>query len=220
MELPLYNMQGEQAGTIPANDRLLDADTNNDLVNQVALAQLSNQRQPLAHTKDRSEVRGGGKKPWRQKGTGRARHGSNRSPIWVGGGVTFGPRNERNFKKNINRTAARRALACVLTARQRDGHLLVVDNLELDGKTKGAVEALDTITAKFTDYLNRKDKKSRVLVVLPGTEADMPVRRALGNVPYADTMRAADLNALAVLSYPYIVLTKEALEVAEKTVIK
>ena len=220
MELPLYNIQGEKSGTIAANDSLVDATANNDLVNQVAVSQQSNKRQVIAHVKDRSEVRGGGKKPWRQKGTGRARHGSNRSPIWVGGGVTHGPTKDRNFKKNINRTAARRALACVLSARQRDGHLLVVDQLEIDGKTKSAVQVLDSITANFTDYLSRKDKHSRVLVVTPGTGADMPLRRALSNLQYADSMRASDLNALSVLSYPYILLTKDALEVAEKTIIR
>lgn len=217
MELPLYNAEGQQSGTVAVNDELLDAGMNADLVHQVATAQQSNRRQTLAHAKDRSEVRGGGRKPWRQKGTGRARHGSNRSPIWTGGGVTHGPTKERNFKKTVTRTAARKALAQVLSSRRADGRLLVVDAFSVDGKTKSAIALLDTLTSHLQDYLSRKDKHSRVLVVLPGTADDAPARRALSNVPYADTVRMIDLNALTVLSYPYIILTETALQAAQKT---
>lgn len=220
MEIPLYNKQGEKAGTVTASDVLIAAEANNDLVHQVAHVQMSNQRQVLAHAKDRSEKRGGGRKPWRQKGTGRARHGSTRSPIWVGGGATHGPTRERNFKKTVTRAAATKALSCVLSARQRDGRLLVVDTMDLGGKTKTAVDFLNTVTPNFSEYLSRKDKHSRVLVVLPGTDADVSVRRAMTNIPYADTVRASDLTALAVLSYPYLLLTQDALAAIETRAVK
>ena len=215
MELPLYNTQGEQSGTVAVSDGLMDAGTNPDLVFQVATAQQANRRQTLAHAKDRSEVRGGGRKPWRQKGTGRARHGSTRSPIWMGGGASHGPTKLKNYKKNINRSAAKKALAHVLSLRRTDGRLLVVDAFAVDGKTKSAKTLLDSLTAHLDGYVSRKDKHSRVLIVMPGTADDTAARRSLMNIQYADAIRASDLNALMVLSYPYIILTKDAVEVAQ-----
>lgn len=218
MDLPLYNREGTKTGSLNVSDTVFALPENRDLVYQVATSQQSNRRQTIAHTKDRSEVRGGGRKPWRQKGTGRARHGSNRSPIWTGGGVTFGPTNERNFSKGINKASARKALSTVLSARVAQNRLVVVDSLEMkSGKTKDAVPVLSAIAKELPEYLSRRDKHSRMLIVLPGTEDDMPIRRATGNLPYADTMRAADLNALDVLSYPYLVMTKDAVAVVERT---
>ena len=101
--MDIFDKAGKSVGKIDLPIEVFGLDSNDSLVHQVYIAKRANQRRTYAHTKDRSEVRGGGKKPWRQKGTGRARHGSNRSPIWVGGGVTFGPTNERNFSKKINK---------------------------------------------------------------------------------------------------------------------
>jgi len=116
---------------------------NSNLVHQVAVSQMANRRQSIAHTKDRSEVRGGGKKPWRQKGTGRARHGSIRSPIWVGGGVAFGPRTEKVFQKRIPKNVKRKALLMVLAEKKRNNELVVVESMGLkDMKTKPALEFL------------------------------------------------------------------------------
>ena len=103
MKLPVYNKEGKELKQIELSEEIFGLKWNGDLVHQVIVSMLSNARETLAHTKTRAEVSGGGKKPWRQKGTGRARHGSNRSPIWVGGGITFGPRNEVNYKRKINK---------------------------------------------------------------------------------------------------------------------
>jgi large subunit ribosomal protein L4 len=213
MDIKMYNQSGKTEGKITVSDSVFAVSANADLVYQVATSQMSNKRKVLAHAKTRSEVRGGGKKPWKQKGTGRARHGSIRSPIWIGGGVAHGPLSEVNFKKKINAISARKSLATVLSARMKEGRLLIVDALEVaTGKTKDAVKAFSTLSKGLTDYT----AKNRILLVLPGTTDDTPIRRAVGNLPHVDACRAGDLNTLVALSYPYMVATKDAVAVLEK----
>jgi len=214
MELPTYSTEGTQAGAVTLSDRLFGAKLNRDLVVQVATSQMSNRRRPLAHVKDRSDVAGGGKKPWQQKGTGRARHGSIRSPIWVGGGVAHGPTKDENFKRKINRAQGRAALAAVLSSRVKEGAFAVIDRLEVpSGKTKDAVTALTPVTKHLTGYR----AGGRILLVLPGTPADLPVRRATENLPHVNAIRAQDLNVLTVLSFPYLIATQESVAVLEMT---
>src|SRR3990167_1999081 len=129
MESVVYNIEGKKAGTITLPDSIFGVRWNADLVKQVADSLMSTKRKPVAHTKNRGEVRGGGKKPWQQKGTGRARHGSTRSPIWIGGGVSGGPRNEKNFDKKINKKMKAKALYTILSAKLKNGEVLFVDDL-------------------------------------------------------------------------------------------
>src|SRR3989344_3586409 len=137
MELPLYNQNAEQVGAVNLADDVFGLPMNKDLLYQVTTSQMSNQRQGIAHAKGRGEVRGGGKKPWRQKGTGRARHASIRSPIWRGGGVTGGPTKERNFKKSINKKMLQKALKVALSSKLREGELFVIDSFNINQpKTK------------------------------------------------------------------------------------
>jgi len=131
MKVSVYDQQGKEIGTTLLPKEIFDVKLNPDLVHQVATSQMANRRQVIAHTKDRGEVRGGGKKPWRQKGTGRARHGSIRSPLWKGGGVTFGPTKERNFKKIIPKKMKRKALFMVLSAKAKENLLIILDTLKL-----------------------------------------------------------------------------------------
>jgi large subunit ribosomal protein L4 len=212
MDIKVYNHGGKAGGTVEVSDLVFAVPANADLIYQVATSQISNKRQVLAHAKTRSEVRGGGKKPWRQKGTGRARHGSIRSPIWIGGGVTHGPSKDVNFKKKVNPAAARKALASVLSARLTDGCLIVVNALDVSGKTKAAVAAFKTLANDFKEYV----AGGRILLILAGTTEDVMIRRAVGNVSHLDTCRAGDLNVLTALAYPYMVVTKDALAVLEK----
>src|SRR5258708_929948 len=150
MEMPLYNQEAEKVGTLTVGDNVFGVPFNSDLLYQVTTAQLSNRRQVIAHTKGRGEVRGGGKKPWQQKGTGRARHGSIRSPIWKGGGVTHGPTKERNFKKKINHSAAQKALTVALSAKVRDGQVVFVDAINLaEHKTKAMSAVFQKVAAVF-----------------------------------------------------------------------
>src|SRR3990167_849107 len=131
MKTDLYNQKGEKVSSIELPKEVFEVPFNKDTVHQAFVTQLANSRVIHASTKTRSEVRGGGKKPWKQKHTGRARHGSIRSPLWVGGGVTFGPSVARNYEKKINKKMKRKALCMVLSAKARDHELIFLDELSL-----------------------------------------------------------------------------------------
>src|SRR3989338_2325431 len=137
MQTNLYNQIGDVVGQIELPDEVFGLKINQDLLHQAVVAQLGNSRQVLAHTKDRSEVRGGGKKPWRPKGTGRARQGSIRSPQWIGGGIVFGPLKTRNFSLKINKKMKQKAMFMALSDKLASNDLIVLDNLEMkESKTK------------------------------------------------------------------------------------
>ena len=134
LEAPVYSDKAKKVSTVALPASVFGVKWNADLVHQVTISMMSNARAGTAHTKDRGEVRGGGKKPWKQKGTGRARHGSSRSPIWVGGGVTHGPRTEKDFSKKINKKMRTKALFTVLSKKYALGKVLFVDALSLTEK--------------------------------------------------------------------------------------
>jgi len=214
-----YNIQGKKTGTVKLLPEIFDVKMNTDLVHQVVITQLANNRQVIAHAKDRGEVRGGGRKPWRQKGTGRARHGSIRSPIWKGGGVTFGPTKERVFKKKINKKMKRKALFMVLSSKVKDNQLILLDKLELkEPKTKLMAEILNKVKSSWPRQAKRGGQKSKVksiLIVIP--KSDVNIVRASRNIPHAKTIRADSLNILDLLSFKYLLMPKEAVKVIEKT---
>ncbi len=198
MKAPFYSQAGEKKETVLPKD-VSGQEAKPELIHQVAVAQQANRRLVIASTKDRSEVSGGGRKPWRQKGTGRARHGSIRSPIWVGGGATFGPTKERNFKKKINRQMVRRALAGVLAGKAKDGQVVVMDDFKLDQpKTKEASE-----------IMNKLSLDGKALLVVPSK--DETIKRAVRNLPGVQAVTADQLTVLKVLSFRYLVLTKTGL---------
>ncbi len=204
-----YNQKGENVGQTRLPSEVFGVKMNKDLVYQVAIAQGSNRRQGTAHAKDRGDVRGGGKKPWRQKGTGRARHGSRRSPIWVGGGVTFGPTKERNYKKKINKKARRLALLMVLSEKAKNDQLVVLDDLKMEKpKTKLFVDILKKLPSA--------DKKS--LVAFAGPEKNLVL--AARNIKDTETISAKDLNCLDLLSVKYLILPKESINVIKETFAK
>ncbi|MEK7099026.1 MAG: 50S ribosomal protein L4 [Patescibacteria group bacterium] len=209
MQVKVYNQQGEETGAMELPAGVFGVKWNADLVHQVAVSYAANRRRGTAQAKTRGEVRGGGKKPWRQKGTGRARHGSIRSPIWKGGGVTHGPRADKNYAKKINKKMARRALWSVLSAKVRDHEILVMDDLKFpDAKTKAASAMFRKFSGR-TEFSNI-EKGNGVLVLLPGKDAS--ARRALRNLPYAGVEDARNLNVHTALQYRYILFPKSALE--------
>jgi len=206
MKISVFNQKGEEVGKELLPKEIFEVRVNPDLIHQVVVSFLANQRQKIAHTEDRGEVRGGGKKPWRQKGTGRARAGSIRSPLWKGGGITFGPRKEKVFKKIIPKKIKRKALFMVLSAKAKKDLLTLVDTLEIEkGKTREIFEILKKLPCK--------DKST--LIALP--EYDKKIIQASRNMPHVKVMEAKELNALALLSFKYILLPKNALKVIKET---
>ena len=184
---------------------------NSDLLHQAVVAQQANKRKLVAYAKDRSEVRGGGRKPWPQKGTGRARHGSIRSPIWVGGGVTFGPVKERNYNKKINKKMRRKALFMSLSSKVKDESLVLLDKLELNQpKTKEIKEIFNNLSSNL-----ELNFKKGALLVLP--EKDEKVVFATNNLQKTRAIQADSINVVDVLSYKYLLMTKKSIEIIQKT---
>lgn len=209
MKVNLYNQKGEKTGTTDLPDVVFGLKWNADLVHQVVTSQTANLRQSVAHVKNRAEVSGGGRKPWRQKGTGRARHGSIRSPIWKGGGVTHGPTKERNFKKKINKKMARKALYTVLSAKAREGEIVVLDDIKFaEPKTRLAADMFMGL-ARHKE-LGAMTRGNGVLVALGGK--DDTLRRTFRNLPYVQIDESRNLNAYEVLQYRFVLFPEEAIK--------
>ena len=205
MEAIIYNQKGGEVGKIKLSEKVFKAKWRADLVHQVVEGMRSNKRAGTADTKDRGEVRGGGKKPWKQKGTGRARHGSSRSPIWVGGGVTHGPLAEKNYKRKITKSMRAQALFSVLSKKFKDGEVIFVDSLEAkEMKTKGAVEVIKNI-GKVVGMKNiEKSKKPRILVALAGRSEK--AEKSFRNVSALELVFLKNLNPLDVLNHKYLLI--------------
>ncbi|KKT96479.1 MAG: 50S ribosomal protein L4 [Parcubacteria group bacterium GW2011_GWA2_45_15] len=205
MESPIYSLEGKKTGTVTLPDSIFGVRWNADLVKQVADSLLSTKRKNVAHTKDRSEVRGGGRKPWRQKGTGRARHGSIRSPIWVGGGVTGGPRNDKNFERKVSKKMRVKALYTILSRKWREGEVLFIDSVTLaEPKTKVAIQALHSLShIKGFESLFSK-KNNATVIALSGK--DKKTERAFDNLGNIEVVEARNLNPLLLLEYKYLII--------------
>lgn len=205
MEANIYNTKGKEVGKVSLPEAIFGVELNNDLVADVASSMTANKRVNLAHTKDRSEVSGGGKKPWKQKGTGRARHGSSRSPIWVGGGITFGPRNEKDYSKKINKKVKTKAFNMVLSAKLAEGEIIFVDSLDLNNpSSKNAREAMKGLSSikGFEDILSKR--KNSAVISTP--QKDENTIKSFGNFGNFATSIAKDLNVLDLLKYKYLVV--------------
>ena len=209
METPLYNQKGQSAGKVKLPESVFGVPWNADLVHQVMLAMRSNERDPIAHTKTRGEVSGGGKKPWQQKGTGRARHGSTRSPIWVGGGVTHGPRNDKNYARKINKKTRTHALFTILSKKFRDGEILFVDSLSFAApKAKDAKSVLGAFSkVKGFEKLATKPKNAALIAL---DKKEPTVVKSFGNFGNVVVEDLRTINPLVALNHKYIVITNPA----------
>lgn len=208
-KLNVYKQDGGKGTAMEVADALFAVEVNPTLVHEVIVIQEENGRNTYAHTKDRSEVRGGGRKPWRQKGTGRARHGSRRSPIWVGGGITFGPRKERVFGKKVNKKVKRKALAMVISDKFADDRFIAVESFDLaEGKTK--------LVAAMRKALPGADRSALVIT----TKNDEAVRRGVKNLPKTETINVGSLNVRDLAKFEYLIASKEAVEELQKIYLK
>ena len=215
MKIPVYNQEGKEVGNTILPKEIFEVPLSPDLLHQVVVSQMANRRQKSAHAKDRSEVRGGGRKPWRQKGTGRARHGSIRSPLWRGGGVTFGPRKERVFKKEIPKKMRRKALFMVLSEKAKNNFLIVLDDLKMP--TVPTQEKIKTKTV--SEFLKKLPcRAGSRLIALP--EYDKKIVLAARNIPKTTTIEARNLNALDLLNYKYLLMSKETIKKIKEIFLK
>ena len=205
MESIVYNLEGKKSGSITLPENVFGLRWNADLVKQVADSLMLSKRKPVAHTKGRGEVRGGGKKPWKQKGTGRARHGSIRSPIWVGGGVTGGPTKEKNFERKVSKKMRVNALNTILSQKLREGEVLFIDSVKLaEPKTKLALGALESLSGiKGFENILLKRKNSAVIAL---AQKNRETERAFYNLGNVEVIEARNLDPLRVLEYKYLVI--------------
>jgi len=219
MNAKIYSKEGKEAGNLALPEAVFGAAWNADLVHEVVIGMQANARTSTAHTKDRSEVRGGGKKPWRQKGTGRARHGSRRSPIWTGGGIAHGPRSDKDYSVKINKKVRAKALAAVLSKKFVDQEVIFVDSLAMgEPKTKEA-KAIVSALAKGSGMTTLATKrKNAALVILSGR--DVATEKSFRNFGNFEVAMAKDINPVDLLTYKYVVVTAPAasVEVLEKRV--
>jgi large subunit ribosomal protein L4 len=202
-KISLYNRDGEQVDEIEIQAALFEAPFKQGALHQTVVSQATRRRLGTASSKDRSEVRGGGAKPWPQKGTGRSRHGSTRSPIWVGGGVTFGPQ-PRDFGTKVPKKMRRAALKSALSDKVREGKLILVDDFAIDTPQ----------TKKMAALLDKLKVSGGALIV--GDQPDMNVIKAARNLPRVKTILARQLNSLDILTYNYLVMSKAALQQVEE----
>ena len=201
-KVAVYNMEGKEVDSIELNDSIFGVEINEHLVHMAVLQQLANNRQGTQKAKTRSEVRGGGKKPWRQKGAGHARQGSTRAPQWTGGGVVFAP-TPRDYSFKLNKKEKRAALKSALTSRVAENKIIVLDELKLDEiKTKKFVQVMKNLNVE------------KALVVL--NEMDKNVIASAANIPTVKTAQTNELNVFDVLKYDTVVVTKAAVATIEE----
>ncbi len=217
MKATIYTSEGKQAGELQLPDALFGVAWNKDLVSQVVRAMQANARNPIAHTKTTSEVSGTGKKPWKQKGTGNARHGTRRSPIWRGGSVSHGPRNERDYTQKINKKMRTKALCAVLSKKLADGEVLFVETIALsEPKTKVAKQVLvDLSTIAGFEKLKTK-RTNTALIAHPSRSTTLEKSfRNFGNVLVEEVR---NLNPVELLRYKYLIVSvpEEAIAVLKK----
>jgi len=206
MKAKIYNQEGKEIGEQELDSAIFGVKAKSEVIHQVVTAYMANSRQASAHAKRKGEVRGGGKKPWKQKGTGSARAGSSRSPLWRGGGVIFGPNEEINFKQKINKKVKRKALLMCLSEKVANNKLILIDKIELpEMKTKKIVELLNKLPNKAEKTLIAVEKDNK------------KVMRSTNNLPFAKAVFADNLNIMDIMNYKYMLLPLKGLELLKKT---
>jgi len=207
VEAEIYNQKGKSVGKLALPKEIFGLKWNADLVHQVVTAMQANARTPVAHSRTRGEVSGGGKKPWRQKGTGRARHGSSRSPIWKGGGVTHGPRNEKSYDQKINKKMKIKALFTVLSEKFQKGQILFVEELSLKNiKTKDAASVMKDLSSVSGFERIVGGKKPNVYITVPAKSET--VKKSFANIKTVEIDEVKNMNPVDLLSFKYIIIAQ------------
>ena len=210
MKIKVYNQTAEFVHDLEISEKIFGVKSNPELLHQAVVTQMGNERQVLADTKDRSEVRGGGKKPWKQKGTGRARVGSSRSPIWTGGGVTFGPTSDRNFSKKINKKMKQKAIFMALSDKLVNGTLVILDDLKMEEfKTKKFNEVLTAIESKVLN-----NERRNILII--NDSKDEKVKYSARNLKGAEIINLENINIVELLKFKNLLLTEAAVKTLEE----
>lgn len=208
VHVSVYNQEGQVAREMELDPYVFGVAADAALLHFVVTAIMSNRRRSTAHTKTRKEVRGGGKKPWKQKGTGRARHGSTRSPLWRGGGVTFGPRTERNYERKINAKVMKKAMRMSLSAKAEQKKLFLLDSWKLqEAKTKAVLHVLDAL------HIPLEKKHAALLITHEGAHDLIQHAR---NIPSVATAGKENVSVIDLLKYPYVVTTPETIQYLTK----
>ncbi len=205
-EATVFNVKGKETGKVELSQEIFGLSWNADLVHQVVTSMLASARPSIAHTKNRGEVSGGGKKPWQQKGTGRARHGSIRSPLWVGGGVTHGPRNDKDYSRKVNKKMRAKALYTILSKKFKDGQVLFVDDISIKTpKTKDAKEILSTLSKVegFKDLLSKRKNSAYIAL----SAKDKNTEKSFGNFGNLTVDEVRNINPVDLMKYKYVVFT-------------
>jgi len=208
MKAAIYNQKGEKKGEVTLNKDLFGIEVNEGLIHQALVMQQANARQPIAHTKTRGEIRGGGRKPHRQKGTGRARFGSIRTPIHRGGGIVFGPRNTRNFTKAMPKKQRRKALFCALSSKANDNQIIILESYD----------AKEPKSKAFAEMLSKLPVDRNALIVIPGKNEI--IQKSSRNLENARTILASYINIKDLLKYRTIIFLKDSLPKLEETFLK
>lgn len=206
LKIKIYNQSAEPVKDLELSAKIFGVEPKSELLHQAMITQMNKSRQVLAHTKDRSEVAGGGKKPWKQKGTGRARAGSSRSPIWIGGGVTFGPRNERNFKQKINQKMKQKAMFMALSDRLNNNSLVVLEDLKLENyKTKQFNQII-------TDLEKKVFKTDRRDLLVVNDAKNEKIKYSGRNLTGLKIINLENINLIDLLNYRYLLITEKGVE--------
>lgn len=207
LQTEVYNQKGKSVGTLDLPESVFGLPWNGDLVHQVVTAMQANSRTPIAHTKDRSDVRGGGRKPWKQKGTGRARHGSSRSPIWKGGGITHGPRNEKIYTQKINKKMRTKALFTVLSEKFKKGNILFLEEISMKNiKTKDAVSIIKDLSKVNGFEKITGGMKPNLYITVPA-KSDI-LKKSFSNIKTVEINEVKNISPVDLLLYRYIVISQ------------
>lgn len=216
MDTKIFSQDGKESGKVTLPESVFGVAWNASLMHEVVVSMQGNARAGTAHTKDRSEVRGGGRKPWKQKGTGRARHGSNRSPIWSGGGIAHGPRSDKDYTRKINKNVKSKALAITLSKKFSDGEMIFVEALSLATPKTADAKNIVKALAKATNNGSLVTKRSNAALIITA-KRDENVEKSFENFGNMEVVHVKDVNPVDLLTYQYVVVSdpKASLEVLE-----